>query len=440
MTTTTRTAVWQEILNRWDWLGFYATADTIGADYIEDVSEFAHERYGPNEVSERYAWRYNRSGDDLVRETLTLDTTLGRLSVDGNSSYGTTSDKDYAIVGLDPDVIIAAIKRGQTKQVDRTIRALGTFIDSDMEVSGVDYWDGTSGGSSKSNCTVEKSPTDAFSGSQALVITATGASAYDRSQRLRVPSGGSGASAKKGKFGVILRADVGTVTLKVYDYTNSAYLTVETRTYSGEDFAYVELNFTPLATTEEVQIEFALTGASDVIVVDAVFGPWFTGRRTFNLPSDLDEQYSVKFVRVSSFESQLKAGVYDAYSRVYLGDYDPKLDFQVEAFPRNANPSRINFGQHISAQEIARPMWIVAERPVSDVEPLDSESATTTQPKEQVVAYAMAEIAEVLRDRNKDDSFFQQLFNETRIEASIERLSRPPTVKVEEHYRRKLRA
>lgn len=434
MSDSSRTTVRQEIYKDWGWLGFAATADDIGADYIEDESEFGHERYGPNELSDRFAYRFNRTGEDRVRQTLTVDTATGRLSVDGNTSYVNTSDLDYEITGLHPDEINAQIMKGQEDQVDRQFWPVSAGKDGNMERADVNYWDSTSGGSEVSSAAVSKVTDEAnvYIGPQALYINPSGAGGYCRSQRYRVSAG------KRCDVGFIGRVD-GTFTFRVYDATNSAYLT-NGQTYSGEDFVAMFAHITVPSNCYEIQLQWTASASSDDIYISCILGPYVAERRQFELPEEYAEGYNVKGIRTVRYLSQLGDETFDAYSREWTGELDYGADFQIESFHRSANPYHLSLSAQLYEHWFHYGLWAVGERPLSEVEPLDSESATTSAPLRQVVAHAKARLAVVIRDRNPDEPQWQNLVAETRIDKAVEKLSRPPVPKVETRGRRRIRA
>lgn len=435
MTDYTRTQVRQDgILKPWPWVGWSSTADSLAnGPYITDLAAFAHERYGPNEFMDRYVHRYNRTDTDRVRRALDLDTVNGRLDVDGGN-WSNTADTAYEVLGVHPDEANDAIMRGQKKQVDRDFRPAGVYPDSDMETAGVEYYDGTLGSSAVSNAGVTKDTdsADVFSGTQSLFINLTGAGGYCRFQRYRV-------QPNKKVWLAIIGKTTGTMTVKVWDYSNSAYIGT-TRSYSGADFALIERSFTTPAGCEEIQIEVGGTDATDDVWVDSTFGPIVQGRRRFRLPTEFAESYQVRYVRESRFLSKLADGVYDAYSRQWVGDWEAPADFTTENFHNAANPYFVNFSEEVDDAELMAPLWLVVERPLSDVEPLDSETATTSAPFEQVAAYARHELALLIRDRNPGVQRWVDLVDETRVIASFERIARPSSAKVKKQTHRRLRA
>lgn len=444
MTDTTRTQGRHAILADWPWLGFASDADSIGSGdpaYIVDRSEFQHEREGPNELAERYVHRYNRTGYDRVRRSTDLDTENGYLYVDGDA-YTNTNDTAYEVLAIHPDEIIHAMQDGQKKQVDRQFWALSLGKDGNMERADVDYWDGTSGGSAASNATPTKVTDEeyVYQGPQALKIAVTAAGGYVRSQLYRITPG------KLTDVGFIGRVD-GTMTFKVYDATNGVYLT-SGRSYAGEDFVAMFERVTPPAgdangsgACYEIQLEWSGAANGENIYVSNILGPYPHERRQFELPAEYAEGYNVKGVRTVRYLGQIRSEIYDAYSREWTGQLLPTVDYQVESFHRSANPYHLAFTGPFEDEWFYYGIWAVAERPLSEVEPLDTEGASTSVPLEQAKKYWMASIAEIIRDRNPDDEWAQQKYQETRFEEAVETLARPPvSATVQKRGRVRLRA
>jgi hypothetical protein len=434
----TRIQVRQEIYKRWPWLGFAAVADSIDPRGIVDASEFGRDRYSQTELQDLWAFRYNLGDPDRSRRVKTVAPSTGTILVDGTIDYDDQDNLSYELTGMNPTDLNNALQEAQRRQTERTIVPLGDGEDSDMELNNVDYWDGSLGDSSVQTVALEKDTdaTDVFSGTRALKVTLTAAAGYVRGRTLRIP-------AKTGlriKVGIIGRADTGTLTFRVYDTTNATLIPGATKSYTGEDWAYLEIEFTVPAGCEEIQYEFAGTEDAEVLLVDSCFGPFISGRRYYPLKSWVQDGFQVRFIRPSEFKLELSAGVYDVKSRVWLGDYWSPDHFHVESYNRWANAQAVQFTTNVENEELLQPLWVVAERSLFVNEPLGSETAATTADLDQVVANAQAVIAERLLDAHPNEAWFQQLVAETRLEAAVENVTRPPQARVRRKEQKVLRA
>ena len=347
--------------------------------------------YGSGHFRDQYVFRYNRTGDDILRQITTVDTSNGRATVAGGV-YSNTTDNDYELWGTDPLEINESIITAQRKYRYKTLVALsggrvrGTVQsaprDFDMEASGVAWWDGTSGNSAATNITPTKSTTDLFSGTQALLLTATGASGTIRGERL------SCQPAKTFYAAAIVRADVGTLGFNFYDATNSAVFSSPGQvTTTSEEWVLVEGLFQTPTGCEEMHPYFTLSGATDIGYVDCIFGPYFDGARLLGLPSWLDEGYELKALRPARYRTTIASRTYDAFSREFYDDWVlGQGRFEMEHLQRDVSPVRLQLYQELPRE----PIWISAERDLyAGGETLATESSTTTADLDMLIALTM---------------------------------------------------
>lgn len=438
----TRAQIRHELLDRWPRLGFYATADSFSTTAVVDVSEFEHTGYQTNEFKDYYIYRPGTTGNDVVKRASTLVQSTGTLSQD-SSNYSDTSTLAYEILGMPPDVINNAIATAQKNQYAYTHIALtrnNGASDMDMETSGVNYWDGTSGGSSASNATPTKatSANNVYSGTQSLLITLSAANGYVRSEKFRVnPS-------QQTVTGIILRADVGTATLALYDVTNGAYITTGNNvSYSGEQFAFLWRTDTMPSGCEEVNVEVRGTGASDLIYVDCVYGPWQQEAHRVPLASYITEAYKLRTIFPAAFNLSITSSagqIYDAYSRYWTDTWRMPQDFTIENFHREvaANSLLFNYPKSVP-MDTGQMLWLQLARRLSDVEPLTSESAVTNEDLEKEMAYVQHEVALAALEMLPTNAFWKQMVEETKVEEAIETLGRPPPAAVKPYGTRNLR-
>ncbi len=386
-TATDRTTIRHLILDRHPELGFYAAADSFNSGAVVDLSEFGHSRFGADTFADLYIYRYNLTGNNRVKQADVLTTSSGSLAHGGTPYTDAFSDTDYNIIGpLHPDELDGCIARSLGNLRFFTHVPLTTFSDADMETALVASWTGT-------NATPLKVTTaaDVFSGTQSLKVTLSGAGGYVRSVTQRVTPGQSLFTACIG------RADVGTLALSLYDVTNAAVFGTAI-SYTGEEFARLWRIDTVPAGCEEIKVQLTGSGASDVLYVDSVFGPYRAGLARLPLPSYIDEQWKLHALRPASYRQTIASGVNLANSRYFEGDWEQPQDFSIETFYREANPSQILLQKLLPSTD----MWLQAERPWSDVDALDTESATTLAPLEAVLDMACYEIFSLLHQRQPE--------------------------------------
>ena len=420
-------------------VGWYATADSVAAGYVADVSEFQDTMLDLEDSARLWIIRAATAAADRERRGTTIDPTLGRWS-HGGPSYSDTTTLTYEQSGIRLTVWNNIIELAQRRAILKTDRALvkasptATSYDLDMETSGVGAWDGTSHSSSTSSCTPTKSTTDSFSGTLSLLLTATGANGYVRGPAVRVNP------AEQIYFPIIARADVGTLTYRLWDATNSAYInTANDIVYTGEEYAFFDRGPETLpAGCEFVQPHFLLTGATDIAVVDTMFGPYQNGARVFDLPSIVDEPSKLKLIRPCTFREPLgTANTYAAYSYEWDGDKEIGFDYSLSHYARDVLSNRI----HMNKALPMRPIWLSIETFDWDAEPLNSETATTSlnlAPDGPLMPFVMHELMKVLHSLKPDDTeAAEQLAYWERMTAVVT-VSRPKQIERVATYSRNL--
>ncbi len=429
------------MLKRWPEIGWAATADSVQTTSITDVSEFAHTGYQSNEFKDFWINRYNLTGNDerkRVGEAALVNTT-GVLSQD-SVVYVDTTDLAYELLGIDPRDLNYGIAQAQQNRyfrqhflLPRVQDASGNITDMDMETAGTAMWDGGTAGALLT-ATVSKVTTaqNVYSGVQAMRVLLSGANGYARSATFRV----TGNYAMY--VGVIARADVGTVTIKVRDVTNAAYITTATEpSYSGEQFALLEWVGTVPQTCEEVLVEIRGTGASDDIYVDSITGPWVYGTRRIQLPTWLNEQYKITSLRPSRYRIAVAPGnrVWDAYSRFFVEDWKNPTDFTVEDLHRDTNGYFINLERDF---DWGGPLWIQCERSRAVLEPMTTEASTTTETVDgfnELMEYVLAEVAKICAGLSEgaQKAMWEARAKEHAQDAAIETGARPAQAQVQKH-------
>lgn len=422
----------QELLRRPETVsvGFSATADSIGTNYLLDASEFLHSRDGDKDYTGGYVWRYNLTGDDAMRKIVRVEVSSGKVFIDG--TYADQSDLDYILVapGIYPQELINCVWAAQRKlyREDRILLPNGGE-DMDMERPDTLYWDGGAGNSSKSNCNVVKNglPAHVYSRSQSLAVSLTGANGYVQSERF---TRGINPNRDISAF-VIVTPVAGTVTAQFFDGSGSAVFGTQL-TYAGESTAIFMLRATTPAGCERVHIRIGGVGASDGFALDSCGGPFALGQTLFPLPSTIDESYKLPFIRRASFGDSVGNNVYDAYSRRFVGDYINGSDFHVESYEQLANPYNVIFEDTVKPR-LDQPLFLAARKSRWDTEPLTSISSVSYAPFGQFMAYVMYEVGLLLHGKRPDDPRWMQLMADQKNMIGDEEVSRPQIAEMPAH-------
>lgn len=409
MTLTTIDLV-EAAMGDWPDIGRASTADSFGTTYVADISEYGDTS---NVASQSHRGRY------LIRPTLTygaadfekrianVAAATGRASIGSVTPYSTTGLGGYYWESFfKASDYLVAMQNALLAILERKTVGLGFGRDYDMMLANVNYWDGTSGSSSKTNLDVEKVADRDFTGDseQALHCTATGANPVTKGEFVRVWPGSE-----------VLIATIGLVAaggliVRYYDLDNAAYLDSGNEfTYAGAAQAYMERNFRVPDNCYRMRPEFWGSTAASEWYDSQVFGPYAVGDRVFeHLPSWVDERFKVEMVRPGRFHNQLSgvSGAYAAASKYWAGDLVQPRDFQPQIEYRAANPSKLVFEENRWVQEDIghKPLWLQASRTASVGEPIDDFTSTTTLPLQLLLPYFKRELAGIGHSLQPEDN------------------------------------
>lgn len=407
--TTTMLSVVQEMFNRVPDLGWFSTAGSVSTDGITDAIMLANSRYSVDKYAGRWIWRYNLTGADRVKPAADLTVSTGKLLHANATVYSDTSDKAYALTGVHPDVILAAANLGHARISSRTIQPLITFTDADMRRSDANYWNGTSGSSTTSNCTCTKITTDSFEGPSALsaVFSAAG---FHRGPTYPVFPGQTIWTAAR------LKTSASTLAFGLYDTTNAALITTggASPTTTARDYAVVWRQDVVPAGCYNVQVQINAAAACTAIE-DCYWGPYIFGQKSFTLPLDIDESWRLRLIRRTQYYSlPTLTQVWDARSRNFVGDLVPASkgnsgDFTLEINEQDVNPYRLNLGMPIEGLIIqgsghsgtygqgyggGGPPDLATERYVTNSETFAAMTDTSVVRKERLVDFSIDELAD----------------------------------------------
>ncbi len=395
-------------------IGQFITFDGVGTTYVENVRLWGNDQIGVDERSGFFIWRFNLTGDDRVKIAGYIDPSTGRLSIQSIEVYSDTTDTDGAVLGIDPDVFLATITRGHDRYTSRTYQPFITFSDADMRLSGVAYWNGSSGGSATSNCTPSKITSDSFEGPQALQLVYSSAG-FDRGPKQKVYPGQTIWTAMRGK------TSASTLTFNLWDGTNAALFTSTAPTYVGRDYGVIRRRDTVPAGCYDVQVQVNCAGAATA-VVDAFWGPYIFGETHFVLPVDLDDQWRLRLVRPTMYTALPGTQqVYDARSRRFTGDLMPPNpegsdpgDFSFEINELDVNPYAINLNMPIEQLLVNNaPIDLATERYLSEGEAFSVPTDVSVYRKDKLVDFAMYELSkQMTRIYAQGDQGWQAMLKE----------------------------
>lgn len=448
-TLTTLLDVAQEIAARTDIAQFY-TADAVGTTYTQSNRLWGNNQLGTDERAGYYNWRYYQTGADRVKVLGYLDPSNAQISIQSIDNYVNTADKAAAIMGLDPDILLAAITRGHARRSSRTEQPFITFTDADMRRTDANYWNGTSGSSATSNCTATKITTDAFEGPSCLqqVFSAAG---FDRGPKMTVYPGQVIWTA------VRLKPSASTVTFNLWDGDNLALITNASSgipTYSGRDWGVMWRQDIVPANCNSVQVQINCAAAATVLV-DSFYGPYIFGRKRFVLPVDLDEDWRVRLVRRTQYQTLPNVpNVWDAWSRDLVGDLKPPMpggslvsDFTFEINRQDVQPYSINFAEPIEYYLTGKrarggygwgvggaqgPLDLATERYVSNSETFVVPSDTTVLGQDEIVDFSMHELSKMMtRFYAQNDKGWADLLVEYTSKTAWQNVIRPPQAPVQ---------
>lgn len=439
----TRTDVRGEMLLRAPILGKRLTADSLtkSGPSLTHVAEYERQRAGLTSYENLYIHRYNLADPERWRRITTLNSgaTDGVINLDG-PAFTNDTDKAYERLTVHPDDLNYAIAEAQRRQRVKTNRALTNYVsDLDMELTGVTHWAVAGTG------TRVKDIANTFSGTQSLHYTAAAGVNQVASDQLRVLPN------RNIYVGCIAQQVSGTFSFVLYDVANAVSLQTNTVTTQLGDWFYTFIQASTPSNATFVQLVFGCSSAGGEFYVDTCFGPYQSGRTEYDLPTQIDEAYKLRFVRPSKFLTPLNItqgtangsnfGFFAADSLEFDGDLIRPEDWDIEAFRRDLHFNRLRFqansynNRNIGwgfpnggtfMQSGMRPIWLALEAQVSAFEPLLTETSTTNQPLDEVACYALRYIAETMSERDPGNIVWANMLQEYKAWSVIEDMARPP--------------
>lgn len=400
-----RRTIRRQLLDQIPALGFYGTADSVAAGSIVDTFIFQDSNLSTSQYKGCYILRPDRTGDDRIKKAGALVLASGTLAHTG-SNYTNTSDMVYEIIGLlHPDELDACIVRALKRIYFETQVPLTRVTDGDFPNS-VANWTGTN-----ANLTAITAAANVYSGIGSMRVANTLANGYAASVAITVSKG------EPFWCSAICRSASGTADLVVWDNTNGAVISNKTHTDSQWQRLWI-LDYLP-STCESVIIRCRGTESDADIYWDSVHFYTLNERRIM-APSWLDEPWKFLKLREAKYARSLATGQDDATTR-YLQDWFSPAHFTLDPFQPEVNPYAVQLQRPLPQTDL----WIEAKRPYFDLEPLATDSATTTAPLNLILAFSKLELASLLTKRYPQDPKWQQLYREAERETSAETLARP---------------
>lgn len=404
----------RELYSRIPGLGFYGTAASRTASTLTHTQAFQDSTLGNNHYRGYYLYMPDDTAADAVRKIASHVASTGVVTTAG-PAWAVSSDLDYEVVGLvHPDEINNAIIRSLNRIYFETHVVLpGRITDGDMDANNTTSWSDVLT-PTKSKVTTAG---NVYSGIRALRVLNNALDEGVQSVTLR------GFPANSWVYlHAVVRADVGTANLILYDVTNSVALA--TVTSAEEGWVHLWLRFQLASTTEEIAVQLTGNVSSTADIYWDHVALYLAEDRVFPAPSWCDDPWKLLKLRemryTQAISSQSTGGYDAAYSRT-PHDYSTPSAFTLEPFHLETNPYTIALHRPLPQHEL----WVQGKRPWSDIESLSTDAATTLVPLEQLYAYSTQEIAKVLTKRYPNDDRWRMLLSEASEAVEAETQARP---------------
>lgn len=396
-------------------LGFAFTADSVAAGSITSAGSLADTNLSTSQFTGMYIHRPDVTAADKTRVAGALTLATGVLTQTG-ANYSDTTDTNCELIGLmHPDELNACIQRA-AKRVYRELQLplAGMIEDGDMEAANTTSWTSVGTPSAKAKDT-------------------TAANVWSGTQALHVANDAAGEGVKSVAFqgfkklpyycSVVVKCAAGTAKLQVYDETNSIEIASVTSGHPG--WVHLWQKFRIPDTCESVTVRLiGVEDTADIYWNHAVF--YYPDEYQHPAPSWLDEQFKflklreARYDRIVDGSSQTYGNYHDANTRRWM-DWAQPGQFSLDVLHTDAHPYQVVLKRPVPDNEL----WIEAKRPWYDTHPLDSDSATTYAPQEQMEAAIKLEIARVLAKRYPNARQWVMLLQEAEQDLSAQEESRP---------------
>ncbi len=372
-----------------------AVANVAGVGTITDVSEFQDANQSTRDNQGLWVWRYELSDDDERSRIRTVAPGTGIATF--TRAWVDELNLNYVLMGIDPRTVLDAMDTGYNRMtITRDLVMTLGGADLDMEDETEDFWN-----TDLLNATVVKEealPEDKATGKRSLRITLTAGLGYVRSTPVRAVPGDILFVAP------CLRVVTGgPFTLRLYDTTHGVYFG-DTQEYSGAEFAFLFFkgngNVVPDG-CDFWQLEIKGTATSDVCILDSVTARAKDDVR-FALPAVLDETYKVPLIHRMGFSRAIQGveGQWAATKLLPAGDLVYNTNYQLRMQMGSANPQMLELEPGTELRDDI--FYLSTRRQRSIEEPWDFKTDVTTAPPQELLAFLMYELCDLLAHETKD--------------------------------------
>ena len=364
--------------------------DSVAAGALTSVKWLRNANWGPGHFQGMNAL-IDRPGAasaaDFVRYASTLTPSTGVLAPDANWADTTLGTEYMRILyhGLHPQHVMDAAQRGLRRCSFQNQIYVSLAADADMQSTGVTDWvESDVDGGPATGFTKITTAANVFTGIRAGRLLNTAANGYVR-QRFNVRQSSTIFVA------TVVRADVGTFSLTLWDVTNDEEIGTAITT-EEETWQYVWRQEPIPATCEILEVRLQGVGATDDIYLD---GLWVHNPNSLriNLPSTIDKAFEFEALSYARFSEGTANGVADAASIRTVEV--PRSAFTPNFLAAEANPSFIQFHER---GWLGHPLILQGRRPHSDLITLAAETDDVDIDLELWAAATALELFEVKSD------------------------------------------
>lgn len=377
-------------------LGFASTATGAGTTGIPDTVKFGPTQIGEFQYADGWGYVPTLTGAQRVKRMGAISgTTLLHADNANWSSVVNTTPYEWLVPGAHPDAFNQVIADAMRELYVRNHLPETPWIDGNFELSGTTNW--------AAAATLAKVADAIYGnvGSQSLKVTNLGANGYAaHNVGIEVQPG------QRWQFHALMRNVAGgPARFRIYDYTASPTVGAEIGT------AAVAYGFTPTLLVNNVTIPENCYRVTCLLQNDSATGitAWdaLPGRNLASRQFPLDywgrAHYNITGLAEAQYGTALKNGTraYDATSRSFEAWSRPR-DFDTEHLLGNSTPNimRIYRDPRKIASDVE--LWYPSQRTWWDVDPLDSETASSEIPEELLIPLVAARVATLLNPGETD--------------------------------------
>ena len=329
----------------------------IAAGTLTSTLWFANSNQGPNAYLNRIIYRpENATGvDDYVRHGTTV-TDAGVLSIDRNWADTTETDEDIFVFekGIHPSYVVDAMNTALRDLYFSSREPLSLAADAGFQSSATSsYTVGATGTFSKVTTAANVYP-----GMQRAGRFQCAATNDYIHQAFNVHPG------KPFYAGALIRADVGTAKLVLYDVTNGAEIEAsDAPEHTGEHWGYLSRTVTAPSGCESIQVRLQGEESSADFYLNGLW-VYRPNESMVSLSSDWDTSHKAMALTKAAFRENIATGVDGGFSTQSVEI--PRSDYGYEFSRPAANPNTVHL--YKGTLELNQPIWIQGRRPHIDID------------------------------------------------------------------------